>query len=231
MQTATAAQPTVQTVPSILIVDGEPDTRLLYKTVFDGLASTVVEAEDGAEALGKAICARPDVILTDSHLRRVDGYALCALLRNDPSTRSAAIVIVTGAALPAEIARAVKAGADEVVVKPCTPEAMIAAVQRAIQHRATAGNGNGVAPAGAAPGDAPPRRAMKSRIFNRHVTTVPPNAPPALRCPNCDQTLVYQSSHVGGVSERFAEQWDHFTCPDCGVFRYRHRTRKLTPGG
>jgi CheY-like chemotaxis protein len=230
MQSATTAQPLVHTVPSILIVDGEPDTRLLYKTVFDGLASAVVEAEDGAEALGKAICARPDVIVTDSHLRRVDGYALCALLRNDPSTRSAAIVVVTGAVLPADIARAVKAGADEVVVKPCTPEAMIAAVHRAIQHRSTAGDGDGFASTGPAAGDAPARRAMKSRIFKRHVTTMPPSTPPVLRCPNCDQTLVYQSSHVGGVSERFAEQWDHFTCPDCGVFRYRHRTRKLTAG-
>ena len=37
-------------LPSILIVDGDPDTRMLYRTLFTGVAGTIFEAEDGAEA-------------------------------------------------------------------------------------------------------------------------------------------------------------------------------------
>jgi CheY-like chemotaxis protein len=99
MLPATAANASEDIVPSMLIVDAQVDTRLLYRTVFEHHAVTLVEAEDGAEALGKAMSTRPDVILADTHLRRVDGYALCSLLRNDPLTRSTAIVIVTGAAV------------------------------------------------------------------------------------------------------------------------------------
>jgi len=65
-------------------------------------------------------------------------------------------------------------------------------------------------------------------LFSREDTTTPPNSPPDLRCPLCDQTLQYRTSHVGGVSERHREQWDYFECPNgCGDFQYRQRTRKL----
>jgi len=67
-----------------------------------------------------------------------------------------------------------------------------------------------------------------SRAHQRHDTTTPPLTPPSLVCPGCDQPLVYQRSHVGGVSARNSEQWDYFECPHgCGAFQYRERTRKL----
>jgi len=51
--------------------------------------------------------------------------------------------------------------------------------------------------------------------------------PPELTCPSCDRALYFDSSYVGGVSNRHAEQWDYFTCSTCGTFQYRQRTRKL----
>jgi hypothetical protein len=67
-----------------------------------------------------------------------------------------------------------------------------------------------------------------SRLHERHDTTSPPLPPPALICPQCDQLLAYQHSHIGGVSARHAEQWDYYECPTgCGMFQYRERTRKL----
>ena len=65
------------------------------------------------------------------------------------------------------------------------------------------------------------------KMHVRCTTTDPPTAPPALRCPKCDCALIYERSHLGGVSNRLAEQWDDYTCPACGTFEYRHRTRKL----
>ena len=47
------------------------------------------------------------------------------------------------------------------------------------------------------------------------------------RCPTCDRPLVYERSHIGGVTERFSEQWDYYTCTGCGPFQYRQRTRAL----
>ncbi len=69
---------------------------------------------------------------------------------------------------------------------------------------------------------------MLSRAYDRHDTTEPPVAPPALVCPSCDQPLRYVKSHIGGVSVRHQEQWDYFECEGgCGTFQYRQRTRKL----
>ncbi|HYM22889.1 MAG TPA: hypothetical protein VEU08_06765, partial [Vicinamibacterales bacterium] len=65
------------------------------------------------------------------------------------------------------------------------------------------------------------------RAHQRFRTNKPPLAPPPLRCPSCDVTLVYDHSHVGGVSARFEEQWDYFVCEKCGSFEFRQRTRNL----
>ena len=74
---------------------------------------------------------------------------------------------------------------------------------------------------------APPRTRM-SKSFARFVTTTPPAPPPHMICPACDRPLVYEYSHIGGVSARFPEQWDQLVCPGaCGTFQYRHRTRTL----
>jgi CheY-like chemotaxis protein len=135
MQTAADLAGRIEPLPSILIVDGDADTRMLYRTLLTGVAGTIIEADDGAEALGKAVCRQPDVILTETRLRRIDGYTLCTYLRRERLTRSAAIVVVTGAARPAEIARAEGAGADEVLVKPFLPDALLAAAFRSWRRR------------------------------------------------------------------------------------------------
>ena len=160
-----------------------------------------------------------------TQLHRIDGYALCALLRKDPITSSATIIVVTADALPADTQRAMRAGADEVLVKPCTPEHMIAAVHRAWPRPAP-----GEPPAESSDPESARKRGFrrKSRSFARRSTITPPAQPPLLRCPRCDSALTYKRSHIGGVSGTHAEQWDYYDCSTCGVFQYRQRTRKLT---
>jgi len=225
---ADAYQPHVHTV---LLVDGDADTRMLYRTLFEPFADAFVEAEDGAEALGMAIQERPGLVVTETRLRRVDGFALCSLLRRDPATHDIPIMVITSAASVSDRLRAASAGADAVLVKPCGLDDMLATLRRLCEQPREQ-------PPQAAPpepqppsgdGHAPQRRSIKSRSYERRFTTTPPNAPPHAFCPACATALVYVNSHVGGVNEDHAEQWDYFTCATCGTFRYRHRTRKLTP--
>jgi twitching motility two-component system response regulator PilH len=95
----------IDPLPSILIVDGDADTRMLHRTLLTAVARTILEAEDGVEALRAAVCTQPDVILTETRLGRIDGYTLCRYLRRERLTRSVAIVAANGAASPADIAR------------------------------------------------------------------------------------------------------------------------------
>ena len=115
-------------LPRALVVDPDPDTRLFYKTALEPFTAGISEAEDGAEALGRALCNQPALIVTETTLPRVDGFELCVLLRRDPLTARAGIVVVTGAASPSVTSRAVAAGADAVLAKPCGRDELLATV-------------------------------------------------------------------------------------------------------
>jgi CheY-like chemotaxis protein len=202
-------------------------------------ACDVEEAEDGREALAKAIARHPDVIVTETRLPGINGFDLCLLLRRDPSTTRIAIVFVTGDAFEGDVRRAERSGADVVLTKPCLPEKLLGEIRRVLQASADLrARGNNVRAKFAEQAERSQqlidkshvnmRRVMLSRAHKRADTTEPPTVPPALICPQCDLPLKYLHSHVGGVSARHPEQWDYFECTaGCGTFQYRERTRKL----
>jgi CheY-like chemotaxis protein len=215
---------------TILIAAGDPDTRALYHAVLDEPVYTIVECDDGAEALGQAMCGRPDLIVAEARLARIDGVSLCSLLRNDPATRSTSIIVITATENPSEAVRAMIAGADRTLAKPFTPNTLASAV-RDVWERPISTPVQPEPPiAGAdeSTGRAVTRRA-RSRTFRREHTTTPPVMPPALHCPSCQSLLVYEHSQTGGVNERSSEQWDYLRCLTCGPYQYRQRTRKLRP--
>jgi len=212
-------------LPTVLVVDPHPDMRELYRTILAPMAN-VLEAEDGADALIKIASNPPNLMITETRLRRFDGFALCAFLRADPANHTTKIMVVTSEAYPSDTERALRAGADEVLVKPCAPDDVVAAAQRLLPRANGTVRKN---PVDIVATEAPAKRRPRSRTFQRVNTTTPPVPPPQLHCPVCDTLLVYQQSYIGGVSERSAEQWDDFTCRNCGPYQYRQRTRKLKP--
>jgi two-component system cell cycle response regulator DivK len=203
-------------------------------------ACEIEEAEDGREALAKAISHSPDIIVTETRLPGLTGLQLCDVLRSDAATHNIPIVFVTADAFGTDVRRAHTAGADTVLVKPCLPETLLLEIQRLmalsadLRERARqtrdkiqeqlAASERVLAKSRAHH----ERRLTLSRAHLRGQTVDPPDPAPTLVCPHCDQPLLYARSHVGGVSARHAEQWDYYDCPTgCGTFQYRHRTRKL----
>jgi CheY-like chemotaxis protein len=235
MKTAVAASrsPT----GTALLVDGDDETRQLYADHLKRSAWAVEEATDGRDALAKALARRHDVVVTDTHLSGISGYDLCVILKRDVATRAVPVVMITGYDLPADLQRAVTAGADRVLLKPCMPATLHTEMQRllataqALRSRSSAPRESEHQQLATDPipnGSHHHLRAPLSHSYDRHDTTTPPLEPPVLLCPQCTQPLTYQRSHVGGVSERHAEQWDYFQCTGgCGAFQYRPRTRKL----
>jgi len=226
--------------PVVLLVDGDNDTRAMYAAYLRSSACMIDQADNGAEALAKAIAMRPDIIVTETRLPAIDGYDLCALLRRDPTTRATPIVVVTGDSLDVDLRRATSAGANTVLVKPCLPERLLGEVARLLDEVSTLCDRAAVAVQKSSAQSARAehiieitnreqrQRMMLSRVHTRHDTIDPPAAPPSLVCPACDQPLRYIRSHVGGVSARHPEQWDYFECASgCGPYQYRQRTRKL----
>ena len=222
-----------------LLVDRDADTRHMYGEFLKQRSYEIDEAEDGREALAKALTRVPDIIVTETRLFGISGVDLCRLIREDPLTRQIPIVVVTGDAFDTAIARAQRAGADVVLVKPCLPERLAREISRVLSMTSrrpgdefaarVETSASSIASSGRPDGPTElPRRTMLSRAYLRGDTTTPSISPPALVCPVCDQPLRYVKSHVGGVSARHAEQWDDYECTaGCGTFQYRQRTRKL----
>jgi two-component system chemotaxis response regulator CheY len=184
--------------------------------VLQAAGCDVADAADGREALTKALSQRPSVVIIETHLPIFDSITLCSVLRRDTVTRSVPILVLTTETQEAELNRAYAAGADAIAIKPLSPETLLQQIQRLLERptrNATAETLEGAQ--------------SLSKTHSRFQTTTPPKTPPALVCPSCDGPLTYQRSHVGGVSHRHPEQWDEFSCPLCGTFEYRQRTRRL----
>lgn len=114
---------------TILIVDDEPPILDLVRFTLEDTEVRVVEASDGVEALALARRLRPDLILLDVHMPRLDGLEACRQIKRDPALARTPIVMLTAAGQEADRARGREAGADEYLTKPFSPLTLLALVE------------------------------------------------------------------------------------------------------
>lgn len=206
----------------MLVVDGDADNRELYRDSFTLEGWAVTEAVDGREALVHALTSKPWVVVTELRLPLIDGVALCEILRKDRATEAVPILVVTSETRPVELARAERAGASALLIKPSTPDIIVAEMKRLVEATSHAA----AFPAVRTP-PVPSGRRSLVKAHRRLSTTTPDEPPVRLSCPICSQPLKYQETFIGGVSSHHPERWDYYACVRCGSFQYRHRTRKL----
>lgn len=78
---------------TILLVDDEPDLQELYTDVLEVMGYQVIHAHDGLEALEKARQQRPDLVVTDWMMPRLDGVELCQRLLREPGLEGVPIIL------------------------------------------------------------------------------------------------------------------------------------------
>jgi CheY-like chemotaxis protein len=105
--------------PSVLVCDDEPNLRELIRVSL-GPGYDVYEAADGEEALAVARQVRPDLVILDLMMPKMNGFDVLAELRAEPSLERTRILVVTAQPTSEEEAR--EKGADGVIVKPFAPE-------------------------------------------------------------------------------------------------------------
>jgi two-component system, cell cycle response regulator len=96
----------------------------------------IFEAGDGEEALRMAARERPDVILLDRQIPRLDGYGVLASLRDDPELGEVPVVLVTSHGEPAEVADGLTRGAHDYLRKPFEQQELVARVHAAMRTKA-----------------------------------------------------------------------------------------------
>lgn len=110
----------------ILLVDDSATMRRIQKTQLSGLGVTdVVEAGDGSDALKKLPENMPvDIIMLDWNMPVMDGFTFLQKVREDATYKSVKIIMCTSESEKSRVVEALKAGANNYLVKPFTPEAL-----------------------------------------------------------------------------------------------------------
>ncbi len=109
---------------SVLLVEDNPDHVRLTKWALAGIDEVfeVRTARDGVEALETLRGGyRPDLVLVDLRLPRLDGIAFIQALRSDPKLRGLAVVVLSTSCDPKDVEQSVRAGADAYLDKPLLP--------------------------------------------------------------------------------------------------------------
>lgn len=102
----------------ILIVDDEPDLLTVLHIALETEGFEVIEASDGERGLELARSDKPDLIVLDLMLPRMDGYKVCRALKFDDRYRRIPIIILSARSGETDRRLALDLGADEFITKP-----------------------------------------------------------------------------------------------------------------
>jgi CheY-like chemotaxis protein len=123
-------------LPKILVVEDDMDLLQMVKTMLQGVGEITL-ARDGQEALDLLKNGfRPDVIVTDLMMPRVDGLTLAKTLKNDPNIGNIPLVMLTAKSGPMDMITGINAGARHYVTKPFKAADLIDKVKKALTARA-----------------------------------------------------------------------------------------------
>ncbi len=144
----------------ILVVDDEPDSCDILRETLERENFRVITAARADEALLAAAEARPDLVLSDVCMPRVNGLALCRRLRGDRRTANTPIVLISGTRKEdLQQAEGFDVGADDYVLKPYSVELLIAKLRAVLRRSARPSEGSDVLRSGALTLDLRSRRA------------------------------------------------------------------------
>lgn len=118
---------------TIMVVDDDPHIRQLLVFAFDKAGLGAIEAADGEAALRLAAEAKPDLIILDINMPRMDGLEVCRRLRAEGDTP---ILFLSSRDDEIDRVLGIELGADDYVVKPFSPREVVARVMAILRRTA-----------------------------------------------------------------------------------------------
>jgi two-component system cell cycle response regulator DivK len=120
----------------VLLVEDDQDGRRMYAEWLTGAGFRVEQAHNGLQALDRALSFQPDVVVTDLNIPGIDGFELTRRLKRERRTHDIPVLAVTGyVAFASDPGRALRAGCDAVLSKPCSAEDLETAIRTLIEER------------------------------------------------------------------------------------------------
>ena len=117
----------------MLIVDDEPELMEMVVLRLEANDYQVISAFDGEEGLDKARTEKPDLIILDLMLPKIEGYKVCRLLKFDERYKHIPIILFTARALQSDIKLGAEVGADAYITKPFEPDMLLAKVAQLLK--------------------------------------------------------------------------------------------------
>ena len=116
-------------IASLLIVDDSPTQLLVLKNLLEKNSFHVNQAVDGEDALSCARKSKPDIIISDIFMPKMNGYELCQTLKQDSLLRSVPVILLTTMSASESIVEALNSGADYFVPKPYDEKYLISKIK------------------------------------------------------------------------------------------------------
>jgi two-component system cell cycle response regulator len=128
---------------TILVVDDSEINTELARSILEPVGYTVVVARGVAQALELVGEIRPDLILSDVHMRFADGFDFLKTLKSDHVFRDMPFVFISSTIWEeTDRKKAIALGAAEFIVRPADPEVVLLAIERCLAERRSANNGD-----------------------------------------------------------------------------------------
>jgi PAS domain S-box-containing protein len=124
-----AVKPDETNKPTILLVEDTKEVVMMLKDYLELAGYKIVTAQDGVDAIVQAKLVRPDLILMDIQMPRMDGFEATRKLRSEPDFRYTPIIALTALAMPNDRERCLAAGMDEYISKPVNLKALVRIIQ------------------------------------------------------------------------------------------------------
>ncbi len=118
----------------ILVVDDEEGIVKLVKMYLEHHRYEVITANDGQEGLEKAKAEKPDLIVLDLMLPKMNGYKVCGLLKKDTRYAKIPVVMFTARAQEKDVKLGQEVGADAYITKPYEPEILLAKIKELLKE-------------------------------------------------------------------------------------------------
>jgi len=167
----------------ILIVDDDPWILRMVSALLEKKGYTVITASDGDDGLQRAEQLRPDLIISDVMMPRMDGWAMVKSLRARPDLAMTPVIFLTALGSEEDRLRGFRLGADDYLPKPFRFEELDIRVGNALRKgretRAAAQRVAAAQPAPAAPHGAPPPIPRDAGARRVGSGATPPPPPPA----------------------------------------------------
>ncbi len=113
----------------ILIADDRSEVVELVKVTLEGEGYRTIDASDGREALEKIRKEKPDLILLDIIMSKMDGFEVLSKVKKDPKTKEIPIVMLTAQGQKVDQKKGRRLGARDYITKPFSPSALLERIE------------------------------------------------------------------------------------------------------